>query len=220
MNHGYMNQIMVEKMTTSKRGLGGPKKSKLVKNLERYARQAELRVSGFSLDIYKSPQDCAPGYIRRIAYDKTLAWRAADRMQSIKDKLRALGYAPSGSLADVDFAWLPTAIFRILGQEGKAVSNRVRVIARDLAYADQNGVPAEYLIGFIHSVGGSKMIEKLHAVKKGSGPAETPIQPDADRQKRSARPASNRRSRRRRNKSEALLSRSGRKVKRRADPAR
>lgn len=149
----------------TKRSAAKPSRTPLVTLLERLARQIRRRESSPGSKRFKMPAHSSAGYFRRQVYSHTKTLRAECMMSAVKQELTALGFAPKGTLINVDFAWLAAGIVGILGQEGKSTTNRIRIIARDLAYADHYDVPTRFLIGFIHQEGGSKRIEQRHGAR-------------------------------------------------------
>ncbi|CAH0356632.1 hypothetical protein SPH9361_04274 [Sphingobium sp. CECT 9361] len=149
----------------TKRSAAKPSRTPLVTLLERLARQIRRRESSPGSKRFKMPAHCSAGYFRRQVYSHTKTLRAECMMSAVKQELTALGFAPKGTLINVDFAWLAAGIVGMLGQEGKSTTNRIRIIARDLAYADHYDVPVQFLIGFIHQEGGSKRIEQMHVAR-------------------------------------------------------
>jgi len=107
------------------------------------------RLNAPQKESYKNPVDNAAGDIRVGVYKLG---------RLLKGKKDLFPFGPNV------FLFVLLGAFAELGMTTKNDRNRARLIAKELQYADEHNVPPDYLIGFIHQVGGRKGIERLRAV--------------------------------------------------------
>ena len=131
--------------------------SKFDRRIRRIARGYERRVAAGQSEAFKTPATSAAGHLREATY------RLGRKLKNGE-----LASPSGGSFAASPFSFILTAVLAQVGEITKPIRNRIRLMARELDYADERNVPPKYLIGFIHQVGGSKWIQKQHAAQSAN----------------------------------------------------
>lgn len=103
-------------------------------------------------------------FLRIAAYKKAngLAHSEYDLICSLVDQR---GHTPSEKFEYNVFMWILLGIVGSDGPIDKITRNLIRQMAIELEYAQEHNVPTEYLIGFIHQIGGGRYIEKVRRCK-------------------------------------------------------